>query len=50
MPLHHSQVLAGTTTGAIGFGWIAQFVGYRAGFVAFGLALAAGSAVFWRKR
>lgn len=50
LAMFNTAVLAGTTTGAIGFGWIAEFVGYRAGFVAFGLALAAGSAVFWRKR
>lgn len=50
LAMFNTAILAGTTTGAIGFGWVAEFVGYRAGFVAFGLALAAGSAVFWRKR
>lgn len=50
LAMFNMAVLAGTTTGAIGFGWLAEFVGYRTGFVAFGLALAAGSAVFWRKR
>ncbi|MBP2670548.1 MAG: putative transport protein, belonging to the Major Facilitator Superfamily, of which narK is a er [candidate division NC10 bacterium] len=50
LAVFNTAVLAGTTTGAMGFGWCAEIVGYRAGFVAFGLALAAGSAVFWRKR
>ncbi len=50
LAMFNTAILAGTTTGAVGFGWLAELVGYRAGFVAVGLALVIGSGVFWRKR
>lgn len=42
-------VLTGNALGAFGFGWLAELVGYRPGFVLAGLILAAGAAVFWRR-
>jgi hypothetical protein len=40
----------GGITGAVGFGWFVELVGYRPGFVALGSLLAPGRGVFWRKR
>lgn len=42
--------LSGGALGALGFGWMAQLVGYRAGFLIAGLILMSGAFVFWRKR
>ena len=42
--------LTGGAVGALGFGWLAQFVGYRAGFLIAGLILMSGALLFWRKR
>lgn len=42
--------LSGGALGALGFGWMAQFVGYRAGFLIAGLILMSGAFLFWRKR
>lgn len=50
LAMFNTAALAGTTTGAVGFGWLAELVGYRAGFVILGLVLVVGSGVFWRKR
>ena len=50
LAMFNTAALAGATTGAVGFGWLAELVGYRAGFAVLGLALAVGSGVFWRKR
>ena len=50
LAVFNTAVLAGVTTGAIGFGWFVELVGYRPGFVALGLVLALGAGVFWRKR
>ena len=50
LAIFNTAALAGATAGAVGFGWLAEFVGYRMGFVVLGLALAVGSGVFWRKR
>jgi MFS family permease len=50
LALFNTAVLAGVTTGAVGFGWFAEVVGYRPAFVALGLVLAIGAGVFWRKR
>jgi MFS family permease len=50
LAMFNTAALAGATAGAVGFGWLAEFVGYRMGFVVLGLALAVGSGVFWRKR
>jgi MFS family permease len=50
LAVFNTAVLAGVTTGAVGFGWFAQLVGYRPGFVALGLCLAVGAGIFWRKR
>jgi len=50
LAMFNTAALAGAMAGAAGFGWLAELVGYRAGFVILGLALAVGSVVFWRKR
>lgn len=50
LAVFNTAVLAGVTTGAVGFGWFVELVGYRPGFVALGLLLALGAGVFWRKR
>ncbi len=50
LAVFNTAVLAGVTTGSVGFGWFAEAVGYRMAFVAIGLCLAAGAGVFWRKR
>jgi MFS family permease len=42
--------LSGGALGALGFGWMAQLVGYRAGFLIAGLILMGGALLFWRKR
>jgi MFS family permease len=42
--------LSGAALGALGFGWMAQLVGYRAGFLMAGLVLMSGALLFWRKR
>jgi MFS family permease len=47
---YNMAALTGGAVGAIGFGWLAQHVGYRPGFVATGLVLGLGALVFWRKR
>lgn len=47
---YNMAALTGGALGAIGFGWMAELAGYRVGFVAAGLILAAGALVFWRKR
>lgn len=50
LAVFNTAVLAGVTTGAVGFGWFVELVGYRPGFVALGVVLALGAGVFWRKR
>jgi MFS family permease len=50
LAVFNAAVLGGVTAGAVGFGWFAELVGYRPGFVALGACLAIGAAVFWRKR
>lgn len=50
LAMFNTAILAGTMTGAVGFGWLAELVGYRTGFLVLGVALVAGSGVFWRKR
>ncbi len=50
LAVFNTAVLAGVTTGAVGFGWFAEYVGYRPAFVALGLVLGLGAVVFWRKR
>jgi len=42
--------LSGGALGALGFGWIAQLVGYRTGFLIAGLILTNGALLFWRNR
>jgi len=37
LAVFNTAVLAGVTTGAVGFGWFVELVGYRPGFVALGL-------------
>jgi MFS family permease len=50
LAVFNTAVLGGVTTGAVGFGWFAELVGYRTAFVALGFVLALGAGVFWRKR
>jgi MFS family permease len=50
LAIFNTAVLAGVTTGAVGFGWLVELVGYRPSFIALGLLLACGAGVFWRKR
>jgi MFS family permease len=50
LAIFNTAILTGGTLGAVGFGWLAEVVGYRPGFVALGLVLALGAGVFWRKR
>jgi MFS family permease len=47
---YNLAALIGGAFGAMGFGWLAQLLGYRPGFAMAGLVLAAGAVVFWRKR
>lgn len=47
---YNMAALAGGALGAIGFGWMAELLGYRQGFVVAGLILVAGALLFWRKR
>jgi MFS family permease len=47
---YNTASLTGAAVGALGFGWLVELVGYRAGFVMAGLVLALGAGVFWRKR
>lgn len=42
--------LSGGALGALGFGWMAQLVGYRIGFLIAGLILTGGALLFWRNR
>lgn len=50
LALFNVAVLIGVTTGAFGFGWLAQHLGYRPSFVGLGCLLALGAVVFWRRR
>ncbi len=50
LAVFNMAMLAGGAVGAIGFGWLAESVGYRPGFVLVGLSVAVGTAVAWRKR
>ncbi len=50
LAIFNMTLLAGATTGAMGFGWLAEALGYRRGFVALSLVLATGTVAFWRKR
>lgn len=47
---YNMAALTGGALGAIGFGWMAQLLGYRQGFVIAGLILALGALLFWRRR
>jgi len=47
---YNMAVFTGGAFGGIGFGWMAQLLGYRQGFVVAGFILVAGALVFWRKR
>jgi len=50
LAIFNAATLAGGTVGAVGFGWFAELVGYRPGFVILGLFLMIGAGMFWRKR
>jgi MFS family permease len=50
LAVFNTATLAGGMVGAVGFGWFAELVGYRPGFVILGLVLMTGAGVFWRKR
>jgi MFS family permease len=47
---YNMAALTGGAVGAIGFGWLAQLVGYRPGFVVAGVTLAVGALLFWRRK
>lgn len=49
LAVFNTATLAGGTAGAFGFGWFAELVGYRPGFVVLGLVLMMGAGVFWKK-
>jgi len=46
----NTAVLAGSTAGGVGFGWIVELTGYRPAFAAVGMILLADSAVFGTRR
>jgi len=50
LAVFNCAILAGGVVGAMGFGWLAELIGYRRGFLCLGLALGCGAAAFWRKR
>jgi MFS family permease len=50
LAVFNCAILAGGMAGAIGFGWLAELMGYRLGFACLGLTLGFGAAAFWRKR
>lgn len=50
LAVYNMAGLGGGALGAFGFGWMAQFVGYRVGFLMAGLILMSGALLFWRKR
>lgn len=50
LSVYNMASLGGGAVGALGFGWMAQLVGYRAGFLIAGSILMSGAFVFWRKR
>ncbi|HSB72809.1 MAG TPA: MFS transporter [Candidatus Methylomirabilis sp.] len=50
LAVYNIAVLLGGATGAFGFGWLVELLGYRPGFLLVGLLLATGAGVFWRKR
>ncbi|OGC01066.1 MAG: hypothetical protein A3G35_14645 [candidate division NC10 bacterium RIFCSPLOWO2_12_FULL_66_18] len=47
---YNMAALTGGAVGAIGFGWLAEVLGYRQGFVVAGLILVAGALLFWRRQ
>ena len=47
---YNLAALTGGAFGAIGFGWLAELLGYRPGFVIAGLILTVGAVAFWKKR
>jgi MFS family permease len=50
LAVFNTAILLGGTLGAVGFGWFAELIGYRPGFVILGLILVLGAGIFWRKR
>lgn len=46
----NAAALVGGTVGAVGFGWLAEHVGYRPSFVLLGMLLGGGTMAFWRGR
>lgn len=47
---YNMAALTGGALGGIGFGWIAELLGYRRAFGVAGLILMAGALLFWRRR
>jgi predicted MFS family arabinose efflux permease len=50
LAIYNIANLLGATLGASGFGWLAQNLGYRPGFVLASFVLAPGVLLFWRQR
>jgi MFS family permease len=50
LAVFNMAVLSGVTVGSVGFGWLAERIGYRPGFLLLGLLLSAGTLLFWRRR
>jgi MFS family permease len=50
LAVYNMASLTGGALGALGFGWMAQLVGYRVGFAIAGLILMNGAFLFWRRR
>ncbi len=50
LSVYNIAVLVGGVVGAVGFGWLAERLGYRPAFFLAALPLATGVLVFWRRR
>ena len=49
LAVYNIASLGGGALGAVGFGWLAELIGYEAAFLLAGLILMSGPLVFWRK-
>ncbi len=50
LAVYNIAVLVGGVVGAIGFGWLAELLGYRPAFLLAALLLAVGVLLFWQER
>jgi MFS family permease len=50
LAVFNMALLSGVTVGSVGFGWLAERIGYRPGFLLLGLVLSVGTILFWRRR